>query len=96
MGDLLDPRPVQWNRRDQSEGDQGDDLTLRVVTELMEVLTREVVPPAVLLAALRMVQKSVISTYQMSYGIEQARAMLEQASTIAAQYTIGINHGPTE
>jgi hypothetical protein len=96
MGDLLDPQPPQWKRRDQSEGEQGDDLTLRVVTELLEVLTREVVPTVVLLAALRMVQKSVISTYQMAYGRKQAKAMLAQATIMAAQYTIGVSHGPTD
>lgn len=94
MGDLLDPRPSQWQRRDQPDDAQGEDLTLRIVTELMAVLTQEVVPTVALLAALRMAQKSVISTYQMAYGAAQAKALLEQATVLAAQYTIEMNHEP--
>lgn len=94
MGDLLDPRPSQWQRRGQPDDAQGEDLTLRVVTELMSVLTREVVPSVVLLAALRMAQKSVITTYQLAYGVEQAKDLLEHATTLAAQYTIETGHEP--
>lgn len=92
MGNLIDPRPAQWQRREKPDDNKTEDLTLRVVTDLMAVLTRSVIPSAVLLAALRMVQKTVISTYQIRYGEAQTKALLEQATTLAAQYTIEMNH----
>lgn len=87
MGDVLDPRPPQWARRNKPEESEND-AVLELMALLMADLTTGVAPTVVQLAALRLVQKAVISNYQLCVGKEYTKETLRQATALAAEYII--------
>lgn len=88
MGDLL--RPAQWQRK-PSGAEVNEDRVLHLVERLREVLIGEEDPTVVQLAAMRLVQKSVILNYQMCMGTPDTKELLKQASDMAAEYVIDVN-----
>lgn len=87
MGNVIDPKPPQWQRREE-RADIKDDAVLSLVARLVTCATTSVEPDIVVMAALRMVQKAAITTYQLRAGKEATAEMLRQAAELAAQYTI--------
>lgn len=87
MGDVVDPKPPQWNRKEPLE-DVPEDRTLLLVMKLMAALTEELDTPVVRLAALRLVQKGVIVEYRQRAGTPAAEETLRQARDLAGLYVI--------
>jgi len=100
MGEVIDPRLPQWTRRHKPEEEAGD-AVLELIARLMRELngntaTDSVTPTIVQLAALRLVQKALISNYQRCVGRTETAETLRQASELAAQYIInGIDDDKT-
>lgn len=94
MGDVLHPKPPQWERRDEAH-DIRDDAVLSLTARLMETIQSGVEPDIVVLAAIRMVQKALILNYSRNAGKEATMEALRQATALAAQYEIG-GVGPDE
>jgi hypothetical protein len=89
MGRIIDPRPPQWERK-QPVDDVREDRVLCLAESLLRVLTGETDPTAVQLAALRLVQKAVIGNYSSAMGLDNAKAVLAQATELASCYAINI------
>lgn len=89
MGDVLDPKPPQWQPKPHLE-QVPDDHVLSLVAQLMAVLngSQTVNATVVQLAALRLVQKSVILNYKNCMGTAAAEETLRQAAELAGQYII--------
>jgi hypothetical protein len=87
MGKIIDPRPPQWERK-QPVDDVKEDRVLRTADALLQVLTGETDPTVVQLAALRLVQKAVIGTYQSAMGLDNTKEVLKQATEMASCYVI--------
>lgn len=87
MGDVLNPKFPQWERKQALENVQ-EDRTLRLVHCLMEALTGELDSTVVRLAAIRLVQKAIIGEYQRQMGDIDAKELLSQATALAAQYAV--------
>lgn len=95
MGDVLDPKPPQWERRHALEN-VAEDLTLQLAARFMQMLTEELDSTVVQLAALRLVQKAIIGNYQLCMGETDTKEVLAQATALAAQYIVRGSDGVTE
>lgn len=87
MGDLINPKPPQWERI-AGQQEVKDDAVIALAARLMECVNQGVEPQIAVMAALRMVQKAVILNYQRCVGPEATREALRQATLLAAQYHI--------
>lgn len=96
MGKLIDPRPPQWERR-QPVDDVKEDRVLCIADALLQVLTAVTDPTVVQLAAMRLVQKAVIGTYQGAMGLDNTKEVLKQATEMASCYVVhGVDSGDNE
>lgn len=86
-GKLIDPRPPQWERRHPVD-DVREDRVLYIADALLQVLIAETDPTVVQLAAMRLVQKAVIGSYQGAMGISNTKEVLKQATEMAGGYLI--------
>lgn len=87
MGDVLDPKPPQWQHRNPPE-DVPEDRVLMLTAALMEVLQRDIDSTLVQMAALRLVSKGVLGNYRAIVGHEAAKELMRQASEMSEQYVI--------
>jgi len=87
MDKVIRPIVPQWERKQALEN-VSEDSTLHLSQQLMDVLTSELYPTVVQLAALRLVLKAVIGNYQACMGATDTRELLSQATALAAQYNI--------
>lgn len=87
MGKLLQPKPAQWARHAES-GTVENDAVLVLVSRLLACVAEGVEPTVVQLAALRMLQKSIILNYQRCTDAGATAETLKQATELAARYTI--------
>lgn len=89
MGDVLDPKPPQWQPKPHLE-QVPDDHVLFLVSQLMKLINegQTVSTTVVQLAALRLVQKGIILNYKACMGTAAAEEALRQASELARQYII--------
>ena len=89
MGDLLEPKPPQWVRRTPDE-DVEEDRVLRLVDRLMSAITEEmrdeIDSMVVHMAALRLLQKTLVKSYAAAMGAESARALLTMSAEMADSY----------
>jgi hypothetical protein len=95
MGDLVDPKPAQWERKSAAD-DVREDGTLDLSQRIMELLCSNLEPSVVQLAAIRLVQKAVIVNYQLCMGREATLTLLSQAKELADAYVIRGSDGETE
>ncbi len=96
MGDVLDPKPPQWQRKEQLE-DIPEDRVLLLATKLKAQIDAEVDSTLVQLAALRLVTKAVVGNYRNIVGTEAARELMRQASEMCEQYAVrGIDDNPED
>jgi len=95
MGDLVDPKPPQWQRK-TTEDDVREDSTIDLAQRLMELICGNMEPTVVQLAALRLVQKAVIGNYQLCQGRDATLILLGQAKELAEAYVIRGSDGTTE
>jgi hypothetical protein len=96
MGDLLDPKPAQWQRKVPLE-DIPEDRVLLLANRLKAVIDSEVEPTIVQLAGLRLVLKAIIGNYRAIVGHETAKEMMRQASQLTEQYEVkGIDDRPED
>lgn len=86
MGDVLNPNPPQWKHKQQLE-EVSEDHVVQLTNSLMLVLCDGVETTTVQLAALRLVQKAVISNYQLCMGEAATKELLRQAAELAQHYT---------
>lgn len=95
MGDVIDPKPPQWQHKNPPE-DVPEDRVLMLTNALMEVLHhREIDSTVVQMAALRLVMKGVLGSYRAIVGHEVAKELMRQASAMSEQYEIkGIDDIP--
>jgi hypothetical protein len=85
---VIHPKPPQWERRPENPEVLNDEV-LSLVNRLMECIHAGRELDLVVLASIRMVQKAIIMNYQRNAGKEATMEALRQATTLAAQYTIG-------
>jgi hypothetical protein len=95
MGELVDPKPPQWERKAAAD-DVRNDGTIDLAQRIMELLSANMEPMVVQLAALRLVQKAVIGDYHFSMGKEATTTLLQQAKELAEAYVIRGPDGTTE
>lgn len=95
MGDLVDPKPPQWEHKKPSE-DACEDSVTDLAQRLMDTLFAGMEPTVTHLAALRLVQKAVIGNYHMCMGADATRTALAQAKAAADAYRIRGSDGTTE
>lgn len=94
MGDLLDPKPPQWQRKEPLE-DIPEDLVLTLAGKLKEQIDADVCSTLVQLAALRLVTKAVLGNYRNIVGTDAAREVMRQASEMCEQYEVkGVDDHP--
>ncbi len=86
MGDVLKPNLPQWQRKEEPQVE--NDRVLYLAAELMHLFKENVDPTVTQLAAMRLVQKALTLMVAQAYGVETARRALNQASELAAQYSI--------
>lgn len=88
MGEVLDPKPPQWQRKQPVE-DVPEDLVLLLASKLKAVIDGGSEDSTLVqLAALRLVLKAVIGNYRAIMGHTTAKEMMRQAAEIADQYQI--------
>lgn len=88
MGDVLDPKPPQWERKTPLE-DVPEDRVLMLTNAFMDVLNNgEIDSTLVQLVAIRLVLKGVVGNYRAIVGHDAARELMRQAAEMAEQYTI--------
>ncbi len=93
MGDLLEPKPPQWQRREHVE-DVPEDRVLLLTEVLWQTLHREVDPTVVTLAAIRLVMKGIVGHYQKVIGRDAAKELMKQAAEMADKYEVmGVDAG---
>ncbi len=91
MGDVIDPKPPQWQVK-QPRDDVPEDRVLLLANRLKEQLDNEVDSTLVQLTALRLVLKAVVGTYRTVVGYDAAKELMRQASEMCEQYEVrGIN-----
>lgn len=95
MDKVIRPNVPQWERKQALEN-VAEDSTLYLAQRLMEVLTGELYPTVVQLAALRLVQKAVIGNYAEAMGAVDTQELLAQATVLASQYSVRGSDGTTE
>lgn len=94
MGDLLKPKPPQWQRKEVLE-DVPEDRVLLLASNLKAVIDSDVDSTLVQLAAIRLVLKAVVGNYRSIVGHEAAQELMRQASVMCEQYEIkGIDEHP--
>ncbi len=94
MGNVLDPKPPQWQRKETLE-DVREDRVLMLADKLKAQIDADVDSTLVLLAALRLVTKAVVGNYRNIVGLEATRELLRQASELCSMYEIkGIDDNP--
>ena len=87
MGDVIDRKPPQWQKREQVE--KGEDaMVLRLASAVLQVLTDEVVPTQAQIAVLQLVQRAVLGNYLAATPSTTAREVLSQAADLARQYDV--------
>lgn len=87
MGDIIDPRPPQWERK-QPVDDVREERVIALATALVKALTEEVDPVVVQLAALRLASRATIGIYQVAMGATAAKEALLQAEKMADMFVI--------
>lgn len=87
MGDVVRPKPPQWERRSR-EHQVVDDLVINLVVRLNSCITAGIEPTVVQLAALRMLQKAILGNYANCLGRESMLEIARQASDLASMYQI--------
>lgn len=91
MGDLLEPKPPQWVRRTPDE-DVREDRVIMLVERLMKAITEEmrdeIDSMVVHMAALRLLQKTLIKGYAAAMGAESAKALLAMSAEMADSYVM--------
>jgi hypothetical protein len=88
MGDVLDPKPPQWQRKVALE-DVPEDRVLMLTNALMAVVNSdEIDSTLVQLVAIRLILKGVVGNYRAIVGHDAARELMRQAAEMAEQYTI--------
>lgn len=93
MGDLLEPKPPQWQRREHVE-DVPEDRVLLLTEKIWQSLHSEVDPTVVTLAAIRLVMKGIVGHYRKAVGHEAAKELVRQAAELADKYEVrGIEAG---
>jgi hypothetical protein len=89
VGDLLEPKSPQWVRRTPDE-DVNEDRVLMLVDRLMSAFTEEmrdeVDSMVVHMAALRLLQKTLVKSYAAAMGAESAKALLAMSAEMADSY----------
>lgn len=95
MGDVIDPRPPQWQHKAPPE-DVPEDRVLMLTSALMAVLyTSDIDSMLVQLAAIRLLMKGHVGNYRKHMGHEAAKELMRQASEMSEQYEIkGIDEPP--
>jgi hypothetical protein len=99
MGDVLDPKPPQWQRKQALEDVPEDRVLIlasKLKSELTEIIAGEVDSTLVQLAALRLVLKAVVGNYRIIMGHAAAKELMRQASEMAEQYQVNGIDEPTE
>lgn len=93
MGDLLEPKPPQWQRKNE---EVPGDRVLLLTEQLWQTLHKEVDPVVVTLAAIRLAMKGIVGHYQKQAGPEAAKELMKQATELAAKYKVdGIDDDDT-
>ena len=91
MGDLVDPKPPQWQIK-QPRDDVPEDRVLLLANKLKQQVDSEVDSTLVQLTAIRLMLKAVVGTYRSVVGHEAAKELMRQASEMCEQYeVIGID-----
>ena len=94
MGDLLEPKPPQWQRKEELD-DISEDRVLLLANNLKAVIDSEVDSTLVQLAAMRLVLKAIVGNYRSIVGHEAAQELMRQASVMCEQYEVkGIDEHP--
>lgn len=90
MGNVLDPKPPQWERKQKSDGseEESEDRVVLLATQLLNTLTSDTDPVVVQLAALRLLQKGVILRYRQLIGVADTQEALRQATEMAQNYIV--------
>ena len=99
MGNLLDPKPPQWQRKETLDDVSEDRVVLlasKLKSELIQIIDGEVDSTLVQLAALRLVLKAVVGNYRSVMGHDAAKELMRQASEMAEQYQVNGIDEPTE
>jgi len=99
MGDIIDPKPPQWERTPVMEDVREDgviDLARRIMELIQQDLASTVEPTVLQLAALRLAQKAVIGNYQIQMGEEATALLLKQARELAGVYVVRGTDGTNE
>lgn len=98
MGDLLDPKPPQWRRREALE-DVSEDRVLLLAEKLKRQIEQQVDDDVdstvVQCAAIRLVLKAIVGNYRSIMGHVAAQELMRQASELSEQYQVnGIDEQP--
>lgn len=88
MGEVLDPKPPQWERKQPLGEDVSEDRVTLLAGRLLSALSEEIDATVVQIAALRLLQKTVVGIYIEAMGIDAARELMKQAVELASHYTI--------
>ena len=87
MGEVLDPKPPQW-RRKESEPEQKEDRVIALSVGISRLFGSEADNPVTQLSSLKLVQKTIIAFIVKAYGSETAKEALRQADELVNQYDI--------
>ncbi len=88
MGEILDPKPPQWQREQPLE-DVAEDRVLLLADRLMRTLTDgELDSTLVQVTSLMLLLKATVGNYRSIVGKEAANELSRQASEMLAYYRI--------
>lgn len=88
MGDVIDRKPPQWQKKDQVEVGE-DAMILRLAGAVLHTLNdQEAVPTVAQLAVLKLVTRAVLGNYVAVTPSTTAREVMEQAADMASRYAV--------
>lgn len=87
MGDVIDRKPPQWQKKAPVEVDE-DAMILRLASAVLRTLTDEVVPTQAQIAVLQLVKRAVLGNYLAATPSASAREVLSQANALARNYSV--------
>ena len=87
MGDVIDPKPSQWRRR-EPDTEQPGDRVISLAVKINELFSSEVDNAVTQIASLKLVQKALLEIVIHAYGVESAKEVLRQADEMVKQYVI--------
>ena len=100
MGDVLDPKPPQWQRKVALEDVPEDRVLLlagKLKAQVDAYVAADVDSMLVQLVAIRLVLKAIVGNYRNIVGHEAARELMRQASEMCEQYQVnGIDDHPEQ